>query len=190
MGASSRGKMTWRILQSFLLCVSVAYAQTLGLGNGFITKNTTIFNIALVKDSQTLFSLTPNKNPAFDFIPSDEMTFRQGNGNYHLGDITFRARTVGSNNWISGDTSTDRRPVTAFPPSGSVFAASNLTPTLSVDSPLNIVRHGIGSVVALGHAHYTRHGGPSRVDGNEDKGDHIILFESICSAVSLRARHL
>lgn len=131
------------LIYGFLFCISAVSAQTLGLGNGFLTRNTTVFDIALVKDSQTLYSLKPRSTSGFDFIPSDKMTLRQGNHNYHLGDITFRARTSGSSAWISGDTSTNRRPVTALSASGAVFAASDLTPTLPTDSPLNIVRRWV-----------------------------------------------
>ncbi|PPQ73464.1 hypothetical protein CVT24_007555 [Panaeolus cyanescens] len=142
MGAS-RGGDTWRLLCTLLVCASVVSAQTLGLGNGFLTRNTTVFNVALVKDSQTLYSLKPRSNSGFDFIPADKMSQRQGNRNYHLGDITFRARASGSSAWISGDTSTNRRPVTAITPSGSSFASSDLTPTLPTNSPLNIVRQWV-----------------------------------------------
>lgn len=71
------------------------------------------------------------------------MTWRQANGNYHLGDITFRARTVGSSAWISGDTAASRQPVTVLSTSGSVFAASDLTPTLPTNSPLKIIRQWV-----------------------------------------------
>ncbi|KAF9056072.1 hypothetical protein BJ165DRAFT_1430646 [Panaeolus papilionaceus] len=140
---ASRGVDVLCLIYGFLFCISAVSAQTLGLGNGFLTRNTTVFDIALVKDSQTLYSLKPRSTSGFDFIPSDKMTLRQGNHNYHLGDITFRARTSGSSAWISGDTSTNRRPVTALSASGAVFAASDLTPTLPTDSPLNIVRRWV-----------------------------------------------
>ncbi|KAH9486468.1 hypothetical protein JR316_0000533 [Psilocybe cubensis] len=68
------------------------------------------------------------------------MSARQSNGNYHIGDITFRARRVGSTIWVSGDSATARKPVTPLPVSGSVLASANLTPTLPSDSPLNITR--------------------------------------------------
>ncbi|KJA28438.1 hypothetical protein HYPSUDRAFT_51246 [Hypholoma sublateritium FD-334 SS-4] len=68
------------------------------------------------------------------------MSLRQSNGNYHLGDITFRVRKVGSTTWLDGDSSSARKPVTALPISGSVFAAANLAPTLPANSLLNITR--------------------------------------------------
>lgn len=128
-----------------LHCVSVfGQTPTLGLSDGFISLSTSQFTIQLVKDSQTLYSLKPKNSPSnFDFIPSDKMTQRQYNGNYHLGDITFRARPAGSSSWISGDSSTARRPVNTLSASGSTLAAADLTPTLPSNSPLSITRRWV-----------------------------------------------
>jgi hypothetical protein len=121
--------------------VSAQANGTLGLADGFLSFNTSVFAVQLVKDSQTLYSLKPRvNNTAFDFIPADQMTLRQNNGNYHLGDITFRVRKVGSTTWLSGDTSAARKPVVALPISGSTLAAADLTPTLPSNSLLNITR--------------------------------------------------
>jgi hypothetical protein len=103
--------------------------------------NTSVFAVQLVKDSQTLYSLKPlAEKSAFDFIPADMMSQRQSNGNYHLGDITFRVRKTGSTTWLTGDTSTSRKPVTPLAVSGSTLAAANLAPTLPSNSLLNITR--------------------------------------------------
>ena len=98
------------LLAPFQLCIS--QTPTLGLQDGFLTFDTPSFSVQLVKDSQTLYSLKPKNGPnGFDFVPSDQMTARQYNGNYHLGDITFRARTVGSTAWVQGDSSASRQPL-------------------------------------------------------------------------------
>ena len=124
------------------LCVS--QTPTLGLQDGFLTFDTPSFSVELVKDSQTLFSLKTKGNfTAFDFIPGDVMSQRQYNGNYHLGDLTFRARVVGASSWSSGDTSAQRKNVTALPVSGSTLAAANLAPTLPTGSLLNITRRWV-----------------------------------------------
>ncbi|KAJ7084747.1 hypothetical protein C8R43DRAFT_1051744 [Mycena crocata] len=115
---------------------------TLGLADGFTTYNTPVFNLQLVKDSQILYSLSPTGS-SFDFIPTDQMTARQSNGNYHLGDITFRARKVGSTAWISGDSSTARKNLTPHTVSGTTLASANLAPTLPTTSLLNITRRWI-----------------------------------------------
>ncbi|KAG5733784.1 hypothetical protein E4T56_gene8209 [Termitomyces sp. T112] len=119
-----------------------AFWAQLGLSHGFLNLTSPGFSIELVKDSQTLYSLRP-VGSSFDFIPGDMMAKRQSNGQYHLGDLTFRARKVGSTTWVSGDTSTARSPVTAISTSGTTLAAANLTPTLPTSSLLNITRRWI-----------------------------------------------
>ena len=70
------------------------------------------------------------------------MSLRQYNGNYHLGDITIRARTVGSSNWVSSDSAANRKPVSVLPAGGSTLAAANLAPTLP-GSLLNVTRRWV-----------------------------------------------
>ncbi|KAI0347870.1 hypothetical protein BDW22DRAFT_1424125 [Trametopsis cervina] len=126
------------------LALVLAQTPTLGLNDGFLSFNTPQFAAQLVKDSQTLYSLKPtNSSSNFDFVPSDQMTLRQYNGNYHLGDITFRARPVGATSWASEDTSTARRPVTPLSVSGTTLAAADLAPTLSSGSLLGITRRWV-----------------------------------------------
>ncbi|KIK71566.1 hypothetical protein GYMLUDRAFT_52628 [Collybiopsis luxurians FD-317 M1] len=137
----------WSTLTCWLLLLVhsarvLAQSDTLGLTDGFISFNTSTFAVQLVKDSQTLYSLT-TVNGGFNFIPTDQMTARAGNQNYHLGDVTFRARTVGSTAWISGDTSTKRVKLTASSVSGTTKAAANLAPTLPSGSLLNITRRWV-----------------------------------------------
>ncbi|KAJ7784099.1 hypothetical protein B0H16DRAFT_1782821 [Mycena metata] len=122
--------------------IAAGQTGTLGLADGFLSFNTSTFSVQLVKDSQTLYSLSP-AGSTFDFIPTDMMTERQNNGNYHLGDITFRARKVGTTTWISGDSSTARKKLTAQAVSGSTLAAANLSPTLPTTSLLNITRRWV-----------------------------------------------
>ncbi|KAJ7053973.1 hypothetical protein C8F01DRAFT_1165532 [Mycena amicta] len=139
--------MWWSILATFLVLGVHLHAVrgqngTLGLSDGFLTFNTSIFNVQLVKDSQTLYSLTP-KGSTFNFIPTDQMTARANNLNYHLGDVTFRARKVGTTAWISGDSSSARKKLTANTVSGTTLASALLTPTLPTTSLLTITRRWI-----------------------------------------------
>ncbi|KAI0694411.1 hypothetical protein BC835DRAFT_1005706 [Cytidiella melzeri] len=136
----------WWLLAALHLVSVSGQTPTLGLSDGFISLSTSQFTLQLVKDSQTLYSLTTkNGSSGFNFIPTDQMTARQYNGNYHIGDITFRARQVGSTAWILGDTSTARRTVTVVSPSGSTLAAADLTPTLPSGSPLGITRRWVSN---------------------------------------------
>ncbi|KAI0161475.1 hypothetical protein GGR57DRAFT_490140 [Xylariaceae sp. FL1272] len=122
-----------------LAFVSGVHSQSdnLGLKDGYITINTTNFNIKIVKDAQVLASLTP-AGDTFDFLPYDLLSVRANNGQYHWGDLTIRYRQQGSTSWTSGDSSTARKTVTSLT-SSSALAASNLAPTLS-SGPLNITR--------------------------------------------------
>jgi hypothetical protein len=132
---------------ALLLSPLVAGQDTLGLSDGFLNFTSPDFKIALVKDSQTLFSLKPaspsSLSPSFDFLPSDVMSERAANGNYHLGDIYFRARIAGTSAWTTGDSSAARKKVTATAVSGSTLAAANLAPTLPTSSLLNITRRWV-----------------------------------------------
>ncbi|KAF8644248.1 hypothetical protein AX16_008603 [Volvariella volvacea WC 439] len=126
-----------------LASLSVVNAQ-LNLNNGFLSFNTSTFAVQVVRDSQTLYSLKPRSGGgSFDFIPADVMTQRTANGKYHLGDITYRARRVGTTSWVSGDSSTARRTVSALSVSGSTLAAANLAATLPTSSLLNITRRWV-----------------------------------------------
>ncbi|KIY52678.1 hypothetical protein FISHEDRAFT_63653 [Fistulina hepatica ATCC 64428] len=117
-----------------------AQTATLGLGGGFLAFNTTLFDFQLVRDSQTLYSLSP-AGSSFDFVPTDMMVYRQYDGNYHLGDITYRARIEGTFNWMSGDSTVARQNVTALSVSGNTLAAADLTPTIG--NFLTIVRRWV-----------------------------------------------
>ncbi|KAI1432128.1 hypothetical protein GGR50DRAFT_625115 [Xylaria sp. CBS 124048] len=110
--------------------------DNLGLDDGYLTINTENFNVKIVKDAQVLASLSPAGSD-FDFLPFDLISDRANNGQYHWGDITFRYRQQGSDDWISGDSAAARKPIKIA--NSNVLAASNLTPTLG-DIPLNITR--------------------------------------------------
>lgn len=140
-------KALFRTLLISTLCLAnftAAQTDTLGLADGFASFSTPSFTFQVVKDSQTAYSLRPKGNSStFDFIPYDEMTKRQSNGQYHLGDITFRAGKVGSAAWISGDSSHTRLKLSPMPVSGNTLAAANLAPTLPSGSLLNITRRWV-----------------------------------------------
>lgn len=138
-------------LYLFISYIATALAQsqvpTLGLQDGFLTFDTPSFTIQLVKDSQTLASLKPKgsaaqtNNGTFDFSPLDRLVDRQYNGNYQLGDVTFRVRQAGTqNDWINGDSSVSRNTVAFQATSGSTLAAADLSMTLPNSSLINIVR--------------------------------------------------
>lgn len=119
----------------------IAQGDKLGLGHGYTNLHTKNFDIELVHDAQVIVSLKPSQK-SFDFLPSDYLPFRAGNGQYHWGDITLRYRLEGSTTWIDVDSAASRQAITPISASGSL-AASNLGPTIPVGSrsKLNITRH-------------------------------------------------
>ncbi len=123
---------------------ATAQSDTLGLSNGVSSFNTPTFTLALIDDSQTAYSLRPhNSTDSFDFIPYDVMSKRDSDGQYNLGDVTFRARIVRTPAWLSGDSSESRAKVTALPAIGTTIAAADLSPTLPDNTLLNITRRWV-----------------------------------------------
>jgi len=110
------------------------------LSQGTEDFDTPDFTLTLVRSSQTVAALKPKGAGGFDFTPGDLLVERSKNGYFHLGDITLRLRTGTSGDWKNYSTSTARNPVTVLPASKDVLAASDLSPTLSADAPLQITR--------------------------------------------------
>ncbi|KZV84956.1 hypothetical protein EXIGLDRAFT_623628 [Exidia glandulosa HHB12029] len=133
-----------RLLLSGLVLLSsvVAQTDTLGIGHGLLSFNASTLRLQLVKDSQTAYAISPASNTAFNFVPADMMANRSSNAQYHLGDITFRARIQGSSTWTRADSAAARKPVTALAASGTTLAAADLTPTLNT-TLLKIVRRWV-----------------------------------------------
>jgi hypothetical protein len=136
---------------------------TLGLTNGLIELDTPDFTLKLVKDSQTVAALEPKGvagydftpggrgrrgsprstnvvHEAFDFTPADEITNRQADRFYYLGDLTFRLRANGSESWDNYSTAAARQPVAVLPVSAPVLASADLAATLPANCPLQIIR--------------------------------------------------
>ncbi|KAH9887483.1 hypothetical protein F4778DRAFT_429273 [Xylariomycetidae sp. FL2044] len=131
-------------LLALLPCV-FGQDDDLGLGNGYITIDTANFRAEIVHDAQVLTSLGP-ADGSFDFLPSDLITDRAANGQYHWGDITFRYREQGADSdaWTEDDSAASRQPVVwRAGAAGGVLAASDMSPTLATTGgggPLNVTR--------------------------------------------------
>jgi hypothetical protein len=111
------------------------------LQQGFMDLDTPAFSLRLVRSSQTVAALKPKGTADFDFTPGDRLVERSKDGYYHLGDLDLRLREGSAGEWKGYSTALVRQPVTALPASGPVLAASDLTPTLAPDIPLQI-SHG------------------------------------------------
>ncbi|OGM43319.1 hypothetical protein ABOM_008706 [Aspergillus bombycis] len=112
-------------------------SDDLGLANGYTNLKTDHFDLRLVTDAQILASLRPSGS-SFDFLPSDYLPYRAANGQYHIGDITFRYRAVGDTEWTAGDSSQARAVVKSL--DADALAAADLTSTLPGSSALQVVR--------------------------------------------------
>jgi len=134
-------------LAAFLAFLPRVVRGDLGLGNGFISFNTSAFRVQIVKDSQTAYLISPlsGASSGINYIPGDYMTYRVSDSQYHLGDLTFRARIQGASAWTTGNTAAARKAVTAVTVSGAL-AAADLTPTLgTAGSLLKVVRRWVAS---------------------------------------------
>ncbi|KAF8849539.1 hypothetical protein BDZ45DRAFT_680443 [Acephala macrosclerotiorum] len=126
-----------------LFCIfarRIVAQDDLGLSSGHISFSTSDFNVKLVSASQILASISTKSNSPFDFSPFDLLSQRAANGNYHLGDIAVRYRTVGDQEWVDLSSATARSPVLPLSPSKGSIASSSLSPTLAEGSPLSITR--------------------------------------------------
>jgi hypothetical protein len=110
---------------------------TLGLEQGYLDFETPNFRLKLVKASQTIAALEPKGEDGFDFTPADWLNRRNGDGYYHLGDLTLRLRTGKSGEWTRYSTADKRAPVKALE-SSSFFAGALLNPTLAKNIPLQV----------------------------------------------------
>lgn len=116
---------------------------TLGLENGYINKETSEFNLKLVRSSQTIAELKPSGETDFDFTPSDRLELRDGNGLYHLGDINIRVRNIEDDEWSHYSSSRERKPVKPVDGNDNknIIAGADITPTFSKDIPVRIERY-------------------------------------------------
>lgn len=112
---------------------------TLGIAEVFQKFKTPQFQLKLVKASQTVAALRPNKDPRFDFTPGDRLEIRDKDGLYHLGDINLRLRTK-DGDWKQYSTASKRAPVSALASSGNILAAADLANTLAADIPIRVKR--------------------------------------------------
>ena len=64
--------------------------STLGLEKGFINLSTSIFQIRLVRSSQTLVALKPISDTTFNFSPEKFLKMRSSDGAYQLGDLNLK----------------------------------------------------------------------------------------------------
>ena len=118
-----------------LLALSISFAI------GDLHLSTGDFDATLSSGSGVLKSLIPNSDPKFDFSPSDYFHYRDGDGQYHTGDLTIQFRDVGESNWTSADTSVLRQNVTVLSRKDGDTVLSSLNGALhNSTNVLNVTR--------------------------------------------------
>ncbi|MEE4117052.1 MAG: DUF5695 domain-containing protein [Marinilabiliaceae bacterium] len=117
---------------------------SLGLENGFIETEAGDFILKLVKESQTIASLSPKSDKDFDFTPSEWLSTRKGKRLYHLGDLNLRIRYIEDEEWMHFSSASDRKPVKPINmPEEKVLAAADISTTFSENIPLKVERYWI-----------------------------------------------
>ena len=96
------------------------------------------FTLSLLRATQTAASLSP-RGAAFDFTPGDRLAGRIGDGYYHLGDFTLRARLAGGT-WVNASSATSEREKLQPVRDQDSVAAADLTSCLGTDCPVSVVR--------------------------------------------------
>ena len=89
--------------------------------------------------SQTLRTLSPRAEPAFDFVPSGRATTRKGDGFNQIGDLHLRVRSAGGE-WRDFSSAQRRVPVRALAATGNVIARADITATMGAGFPLTVER--------------------------------------------------
>src|SRR5690606_23905357 len=112
---------------------------TLGIAEVYQRFDTPEFRLKLVRASQTVASLSPVKDPYFDFSPGDRLEIRDKDSLYHLGDINLRVR-VGEGPWKDYSSAVERAAVEPLEPNGDILAAADLANTLAKDIPVTVKR--------------------------------------------------
>jgi hypothetical protein len=115
----------------------------LGLEKGVREIETPSFTLRLSEGSQVAVGLRPKGAGGFDFLPSDRLEARSGDGFYHLGDVTLRVRVAGESSWKTASTAERRANVASLPSGGAVLAAADLTRTLPSAMPVRVVRRWV-----------------------------------------------
>jgi len=110
-----------------------------GLGQRTRTLETRDYRLVLGEGSGVAVQLLPKAGKDFDFLPSDRLAVRSGDGSVHLGDLSLRARPAGAGAWSTYTTYGRRQPVR--PVSASETAVTHdLAATLPAACPLGVER--------------------------------------------------
>jgi len=113
---------------------------TLGISQVYQRFDTPDFQLKLVRASQTVAALNPQRDPYFDFTPGERLEIRDKDSLYHLGDINLRIR-VGKGPWKEYSTAVQRATVEPLQVHGNILAAADLANTLPKEIPVAVKRY-------------------------------------------------
>ena len=141
------GTQAMAVLSMLSLAVSAFGQQqrrpvvdTMGMDQGVRTIETPNFSLKLGKVSGVAVNMLPKGHGGFDFLPSDRLEARWGDGFVHLGDINLRVRSVGAGAWQDYQSYKKRVAVKAVTSRKGELVAEDITSTLGDGAPVRIVR--------------------------------------------------
>lgn len=118
------------------------YTNKLSDENGTIQQQTSLFQLSLSKSNQLTLALKTNDEDHFDFTPDDGLKDLDKGGLYKLGDITLGIRNMEGGAWSFYSTAKRRIAVDAVQSDNpNVISAADLSKTLPVEMPLQIIRY-------------------------------------------------
>src|SRR6476659_10343084 len=98
-------------ITSFLISTAAQVQSNSAKNDNYIQFETPDFELKLSRSSQTAVGLMPKGSGGFDFVPSDRLSKRTGNGFYELGDLRFSVRANTSESWRDFSTAANRKTV-------------------------------------------------------------------------------
>lgn len=114
-------------------------ADTDGSGEATRFLKSRDFTVVLSDRAGIATQLRPRLSDGFDFLPSDRLPARLGDGFVHLGDLSLRARPEGAEAWTTYTTYDHRRPIRRVS-AGETAITDDLAATLPAGCPLEVVR--------------------------------------------------
>lgn len=113
---------------------------TLGIDQGSKSFALAQLKIKVLNHSQTLSAFQQvHGDAAFDYTPVEMLAKRDRNNFFHIGDINVSLKRQGETHWSYYSSAKDRKRVIELPPSKTILAAADITPTLG-DIPLKVKR--------------------------------------------------
>ncbi len=109
--------------------------DTMGMDQGVNTIESPNFTLKLGKVSGVAVNLLPKGHNGFDFLPSDRLEARWGDGFVHLGDLGLRLRESAGGEWSDISTYKKRVAAKAVPLKKGDLAAEDLSASFG-DSPM------------------------------------------------------